>query len=105
MSRAIAVLVAVVVLATGAGPAAAAAPTPAQRAAAKCGSQSFDVSERPAEHDVVTQTNLKVPMSDGIELVGDLHRPAGDGPWPTIVTTTPYSKNALGPEEYFPQRG
>ena len=90
---------------TIAGPAAAAPATQAMRAADACRAQSFDVAERPAEHEVVTQTNLKIPMSDGVELVGDLHHPAGDGPWPTIVTTTPYSKNALGPEEYFPQRG
>ena len=106
MPRVVAVLVSLVLLCALGGPAAAApAPTPAMRAAAACRSQSFDVAERPAEHEVVTETNLKIPMSDQLELVGDLHRPAGDGPWPTIVTTTPYSKNALGPEEYFPQRG
>ena len=75
------------------------------RAAAQCERQTFGVKERPAEHEVVVERDIKVPMSDGVQLLGDLHRPDGDGPWPTIVTATPYSKNALGPEEYFPQRG
>ena len=106
MSRIVAVVVALFVMAGAPAPAAAAkAPTPAMRDAAACRQQTFDVQERPAEHEVVTETNLRIPMSDGLELLADLHRPDGDGPWPTIVTTTPYSKNALGPEEYFPQRG
>jgi uncharacterized protein len=97
-------------LSGGAAPAqaAAAAPalTPAMEAAAACTEQSWDAAaERPAEHDVVVERDLKVPVSDGLELLGDLHRPDGEGPWPTIVTTTPYSKNALGPESYFPERG
>ena len=104
MSRIVAVLSALFVLVAGAAPASAAT-TPAMRAAAQCDGQAWDVKERPAEHEVVTETNLRIPMSDGVELLADLHRPDGDGPWPTIVTTTPYSKNALGPEEYFPQRG
>jgi uncharacterized protein len=82
------------------------APTPAMRAADACTAQSFDVvRERPAEHEVVVERDLKVEMSDGVVLVGDLYRPAEQGAWPTIVTTTPYSKRALGPEEYFAERG
>ena len=105
MSRVVALVTALLLCAALAAPASAAPQTPAMRAAAQCQRQSFAVKARPATHDVVTVTNLKVRMSDGLRLVGDLHKPAGRGPWPTIVTTTPYGKGALGPEEYFPQRG
>ena len=101
--RVLAVLSILIVFVAGAP--AAAADTPAMRAAAACPRQEWNVEKRPAEYEVVTETDIRVPMSDGVELLGDLHRPAGDGPWPTIVTATPYSKNALGPESYFPERG
>jgi uncharacterized protein len=106
-------LAAISLLALVAAPVAAQTPasertatTPAMEAAAACTEQSFDhLVERPAEHDVVVEADVRVPVSDGLELLADLYRPDGDGPWPTIVTTTPYSKNALGPEEYFSERG
>jgi uncharacterized protein len=79
--------------------------TPAMEAAAACATQSFALAERPAEHDVVVERDIRIPVSDGLELLGDLHRPEGEGPWPTIVTMTPYSKNALGPEPYLAERG
>ena len=32
---------------------------------------------------------VRVPMRDGIELVGDLYLPQGPGPFPTLVTKNP----------------
>ncbi len=33
-----------------------------------------------------------VPMRDGIKLATDVFLPGGDGPWPTILVMTPYSR-------------
>ena len=42
-------------------------------------------------------TTLTLRMADGVELIGDLFTPAGDGPWPVIVERTPYGAAALAP--------
>ena len=108
MLRVLTAILAVVGVVLTAAPAVAApAPTPAMRAAAACDQQRWNVTERPAEHEVVTRNALLIEMSDGVRLAADLYLPSGDNPggWPTIVTTTPYSRKSLGPEEYFPQRG
>ena len=36
--------------------------------------------------------DVAVPMSDGVVLRADVLRPAGDGPFPTLVYRTPYGK-------------
>jgi len=40
------------------------------------------------------QVEFDVParMRDGVVLRADVYRPAGDGPWPTLVVRTPYNK-------------
>lgn len=38
---------------------------------------------------------VMVPMRDGVKLATDVHVPAGDGPWPTILVMTPYNKNGV----------
>jgi putative CocE/NonD family hydrolase len=40
------------------------------------------------------QVDFDVParMRDGVVLRADVYRPAGDGPWPTLVVRTPYNK-------------
>ena len=38
---------------------------------------------------------VMVPMRDGVKLATDIHLPAGEGPWPTILVMTPYNKNGL----------
>lgn len=43
------------------------------------------------------RANVRVPMSDGVELVSDLYVPEGTGPWPIIVERTCYGAAALGP--------
>lgn len=41
--------------------------------------------------------HVRIPLPDGLELIGDLYRPAGEGPWPVIVERTPYGAAALRP--------
>lgn len=58
---------------------------------------------RPEQYPgTVTRTDLTIPMSDGLELRGDLVLPADasgkavPGRWPVIVTITAYNKTVLG---------
>lgn len=96
---------AVTLVPTSATAATVGAPTPAMEAAEACTEQSWEMPDRPAEFDVVTQRDLRIEMSDGTVLLADLLTPDAPGPFPTIVTTTPYSKDALGPEQFLPERG
>ena len=36
--------------------------------------------------------DLRCPMRDGVELMTDVHMPAEGGPFPTVVTRTPYDR-------------
>ena len=45
---------------------------------------------------VSVKRNLLIPMSDGVELAGDLYRPAEDGRRPAILTFIPYHKDGRG---------
>ncbi len=36
-----------------------------------------------------------VPMRDGVKLATDVYVPAGDGPWPTVLVMTPYSRKSV----------
>jgi putative CocE/NonD family hydrolase len=52
-------------------------------------------------HPVVTK-NLKIPMSDGVELLADRYRPPGTEPMPVVLVRTPYGRrgplaNLFGP--------
>ena len=40
------------------------------------------------------ETNLPIPMRDGIVLYADLYRPNEEGPFPTIIQRTPYDKSS-----------
>lgn len=44
-------------------------------------------------NELVITRDLEVPLSDGTILRADLHRPAGDGPFPTLLQRTPYVKD------------
>ncbi len=37
--------------------------------------------------------HIMVPMRDGVELSTDIYLPPGDGPWPCVLSRTPYNKN------------
>ncbi|MDA1370205.1 MAG: CocE/NonD family hydrolase [Proteobacteria bacterium] len=39
------------------------------------------------------KTEVMVPMRDGISLATNIYLPAGEGPWPVVLTRTPYNKN------------
>ncbi|MFH8252632.1 CocE/NonD family hydrolase [Microbacterium sp. B2969] len=47
-------------------------------------------------YDCVVERDLRVPMDDGVELLGDLYRPVGaDGSLPTILIRGPYGRRGL----------
>ncbi|MBN1260143.1 MAG: CocE/NonD family hydrolase [Anaerolineae bacterium] len=37
--------------------------------------------------------DVKVPMADGVGLATTIYWPAGEGPWPTLLLRTPYSRS------------
>ena len=41
-----------------------------------------------------TQVDVMVPMRDGVPLGADVYLPEGNGPFPVLLTLTPYGKNA-----------
>ena len=47
----------------------------------------------PVVHDFTTKYNVLTPMRDGVVLATDLIIPDGDGPFPVILSRTPYDKN------------
>jgi uncharacterized protein len=46
-----------------------------------------------ARGELPARQTIKVPMRDGIKLATDVYLPPGDGPWPVLLTRTPYNKN------------
>jgi len=42
---------------------------------------------------LVVETDVAVPMRDGVILRADIYRPPGPGPFPTLVYRTPYGKH------------
>jgi putative CocE/NonD family hydrolase len=70
------------------------------------------VSSRPTEFEVVVETNVMIPMPDGVRLAADIYRPARagrpvEGRFPTLLTRTPYNKgDGNAPEgAYYAARG
>ena len=63
------------------------------------------------EYEAVIQRNRRVPMRDGISLATDVYLPARDGvavegPWPTLLTRTPYDKLGFAADaEWWARRG
>src|SRR3954471_19940104 len=55
---------------------------------------------RPATYGIAKTPNVSIPMDDGVLLKADVLRPANadgtpaTGPFPVILTQTPYNKNA-----------
>jgi len=48
-------------------------------------------------HKLGTRQSLMVPMSDGVKLATDVFLPAGEGPWPAVLSRTPYNKGKSVP--------
>jgi len=51
---------------------------------------SSAISQNPQPQNKQT---VMVPMRDGVNLATNLYLPEGDGPWPVVLTRTPYNKN------------
>ncbi len=49
----------------------------------------------PSYSSLTVERNVAVPMRDGVRLYTDIYRPAGPGPFPTLLQRTPYDKSAL----------
>lgn len=45
------------------------------------------------------QTNIMVPMRDGVQLATDIYRPQSTTPLPTLIARTPYNKNGMNAED------
>lgn len=62
---------------------------------------SVSVGSHPHQADgrVKVAVELDVParMRDGVTLRANVYRPDGPGPWPTILTRTPYGKDLIDP--------
>lgn len=54
-----------------------------------------------AETPMIHETNVAVPMRDGVILRADLWRPAGEGPFPALICRTPYGKATDKDEHRF----
>ncbi|WP_079504317.1 CocE/NonD family hydrolase [Mesobacillus jeotgali] len=65
--------------------------------------------DRPEQYSsVITKKDIFITMRDGVILAADVHLPDGPGPFPVILTQTPYNKNVSSSEnlnEYFIKRG
>jgi putative CocE/NonD family hydrolase len=53
-----------------------------------------DSSFDPRANGVTVEFDAEAPMRDGVVLRANIYRPEGDGPWPTLLTRSPYDKEA-----------
>jgi uncharacterized protein len=44
---------------------------------------------------IILERDIAVPMRVGVRLAANVFRPRGDGPWPVIMSVTPYGKDNL----------
>ncbi|WP_340317739.1 CocE/NonD family hydrolase [Rhizorhabdus argentea] len=56
---------------------------------------ALDADRSTQPYKVRVESNLPVPMRDGVVLRADVYRPEGDGPWPVLLSRTPYNKSAV----------
>ena len=49
---------------------------------------------------IITETDVAVPMRDGVVLRANVFRPDGEGPYPGLLLRTPYGKPAGGHDRY-----
>ncbi|WP_018133056.1 CocE/NonD family hydrolase [Effusibacillus pohliae] len=63
---------------------------------------AWEAYDRPAQYAVLTETDVKIPMRDGVILAANVYRPNAPGTFPVILTQTPYNKNSpLGAANTF----
>jgi len=59
-----------------------------------------------AQPQAVDKQTVMVQMRDGVNLATNIYLPQGDGPWPVVLTRTPYNKNgADSSARTYTQRG
>ena len=70
------------------------------------------VADRGPEYGVAVDTDVMIPMRDGVRLAADIYRPAkggkpAEGRFPTVLTRTPYNKGHGNSAEgkYYAARG
>ena len=62
----------------------------------------------PVSHQIRVDSNVAIPMRDGVKLYADVYRPVGAGKFPVLVMRTPYGKQRDGIHRNlipFAQRG
>lgn len=61
----------------------------------------------PAQHEVLIEHKLPVPMPDGVTLLADRYAPRTGGPWPLILVRSPYGRSGFGLQfgSLFAERG
>jgi predicted acyl esterase len=60
--------------------------------------QQASESPTAAQTTAAKPTEIFITMRDGVKLAADVYLPEGAGPWPVVVTRTPYGKgNMYGP--------
>ncbi|MER8479289.1 CocE/NonD family hydrolase [Mesorhizobium sp. M1163] len=47
-------------------------------------------------HRITVELDVPAIMRDGVILRANVYRPAGDGPWPTLLARLPYGKDQMG---------
>ncbi|UCC39194.1 MAG: CocE/NonD family hydrolase [Candidatus Aminicenantes bacterium] len=58
------------------------------------------------EYEITVETNVGIPMRDGIKLATDIYRPKAEGKFPVILTRTPYKKEMAELQaKYYTRRG
>lgn len=55
---------------------------------------SLDASQSAARYESVRESDVAIPMRDGVILRAEVMRPTGRGPFPALVYRTPYGKDA-----------
>jgi putative CocE/NonD family hydrolase len=60
-----------------------------------------------SKYDVVTEKNVMIPMSDGINLAANISIPKSNGKFPVILIRTPYGKDADEdePGDFWAEKG
>ena len=77
-------------------------------AAAWSAPPAWTAYDRPVQYGVLAESNVSIPMSDGVVLNAEVHRPDAAGRFPVLVTMTPYNGGSGiigGANDYFVERG
>ena len=56
--------------------------------------QGVDAQREGADTDEPRRFVAMAAMRDGVKLAADVYLPEGDGPWPAVVTRTPYNRKS-----------